>query len=303
MSTKIEWTDATWNPTTGCDRVSPGCANCYALDLAARLKAMGVAAYQKDGGRASGPGFGLTLHPDRLDLPLRWRKPRRVFVNSMSDLFHEDVPFDFIDRVFGIMLTAGRRNGHTFQVLTKRSERMREYVTKIWPGNALGEAFARTFPFVWLGVSVENQHWADVRIPVLLDTPAAVRFLSCEPLLGPLWLRPGNWIPPLGGGPKVNVLHPELSLRPSIDWVIAGGESAGPAKRALVERWQEGIGPDAGWEWVPKAQSLLWIQNIRDQCVAAGVPFFFKQWGGPRPKSGGRLLDGRTWDEFPEAPA
>src|SRR3990167_6136625 len=148
---------------------------------------------------------------------------------------------------------------------------MREYVTKIWPGNALGEAFARTFPFVWLGVSVENQHWADVRIPVLLDTPAAVRFLSCEPLLGPLDLHGSRWLF------RRDAL-PATFGNPSIDWVIAGGESAGPTKRALVERWQEGIGPDAGWEWVPKAQSLLWIQNIRDQCVAAGVPFFFKQW-------------------------
>ena len=297
MSTKIEWTDATWNPTTGCDRVSPGCANCYALDLAARLKAMGVAAYQKDGGRASGPGFGLTLHPDRLDMPLRWRKPRRIFVNSMSDLFHEDVPDNFISLCFQIMSLAPQ---HTFQVLTKRSERMHD----LMPWLLEREGDGLPLPNVWLGTSVENQHWADVRIPILLDTPAAVRFLSCEPLLGRLdltrWLRKS--VSSVDYHQRVGYdAAPGAADR--IDWMIAGGESAGPAKRALVERWQEGIGPDAGWEWVPKAQSLLWIQNIRDQCQAAGVPFFFKNWGGPRPTSGGRLLDGRTWDQFPEAPA
>ena len=337
MSTKIEWTDATWNPTTGCDRVSPGCANCYALDLAARLKAMGVAAYQKDGGRASGPGFGLTLHPDRLDMPLRWRKPRRIFVNSMSDLFHEDVPDDFIDRVFAVMALTPQ---HTYQVLTKRPERMREYMSAPDRFNRTGYAAAGIvsaqerpeqvrikraivaagigLPGSWplrnviLMVSVENQRWADIRIPQLLATPAAAYGLSCEPLLGPLKLDPA-WMGWMRGGynhklARPLLLNPEQARRfglvpTRINWVIAGGESAGPAKRALVERWQEGIGPDAGWEWVPKAQSLLWIQNIRDQCQAAGVPFFFKNWGGPRPTSGGRLLDGRTWDQFPEAPA
>src|SRR3990167_1194757 len=194
---------------------------------------------------------------------------------------------------------------------------MREYVTKIWPGNALGEAFARTFPFVWLGVSVENQHWADVRIPVLLDTPAAVRFLSCEPLLGPLELTDIRHRTPTGHECSIDALRNEEPLfrRESIDvnridWVIAGGESAGPAKRALVERCECGSTrhyPIAGCEdcagtgWRPKPEALEWVRSLRDQCVAAGVPFFFKQWGGPRPKSGGWLLDGRTWDEFPSS--
>lgn len=258
----IEWTDATWNPTTGCDRVSPGCANCYALDLAARLKRMGQAAYQRDGDpRTSGPGFGLTLHPDRLLLPLRWSRPRRVFVNSMSDLFHPEVPDGYIAQVFAAMALGPR---HTFQLLTKRPERMRGWLAG--PGaedevRAAAGAMrpgARGFPWplpnVWLGSSVENARWR-TRIDELRSAPAAVRFLSCEPILGSLG---------------------DLDLA-GIHWVIVGGES-GPRHRPVRPEW---------------------VREARDQCVAAGVPFFFKQWGGVTSKSGGRTLDGRTWDEWP----
>jgi len=265
----IEWTDATWNPTTGCDRVSPGCANCYALDLAARLKRMGSAAYQLDGDpRTSGPGFKLTLHPQRLALPLGWTRPRRVFVNSMSDLFHPDVPDAFIAQVFAAMALGTR---HTFQLLTKRPERMRVWMTASGgPEEAVRAAAADLdpsraaatlprvpwpLPNVWLGASVENARWR-TRIDDLRATPATVRFLSCEPLLGPLG---------------------DLNLD-GIGWVIVGGES-GPRHRPVHEAW---------------------ITGIRDQCTAAGVPFFFKQWGGATSKSGGRLLDGRTWDGYPE---
>jgi protein gp37 len=242
----IEWTDATWNPTTGCDRVSPGCAHCYALDLAARLKAMGSSAYQVDGDpRTSGPGFGLQLHPERLEVPLAWARPRRIFVDSMSDLFHPGVPSWFLAKVWRVMARAPQ---HTFQILTKRPERMRAWVTANY------HVTVPTLPNVWLGTSIENARWR-TRIDELRETRAAIRFLSCEPLLGALG---------------------DVDLR-DIDWVIAGGES-GPEHRPV------------------KAE---WIREIRDQCVAAGVPFLFKQWGGRTSKSGGRELDGRTWDEFP----
>jgi protein gp37 len=262
----IEWTDATWNPTTGCDRVSPGCANCYALDLAARLKRMGAAAYQADGDpKTSGPGFALTLHPERLALPLRWSRPRRVFVNSMSDLFHPDVPDHFLSLVFAAMALGGR---HSFQLLTKRPERMRAWLSDPATEAAVRGAaleldpvarrFAWPLPNVWLGASVENARWR-TRIDDLRATPAVVRFLSCEPLLGPLG---------------------DLDLA-GIHWVIVGGES-GPRHRPIEETW---------------------VLEVRDQCAGAGVPFFFKQWGGRVSKSGGRLLDGRTWDGYPELPA
>jgi protein gp37 len=268
----IEWTDSTWNPTTGCDRVSPGCAHCYALDLAARLKGMGQAAYQADGDpKTSGPGFALTLHPDRLAIPFTWSTPRRVFVDSMSDLFHPAVPDEYLDRVFAVMALAGQ---HSFQVLSKRPERMRAYMTSIAPcGPRQGEiqreiAIRRLarghgrvtetivwpLPNVWVGTSVENRRWT-TRIGELRATPAAVRFLSCEPLLGPLG---------------------ELDLE-GIGWVIVGGES-GPVHRPIEADW---------------------IRSVRDQCAAAAVPFLFKQWGGRTSKSGGRTLDGRTHDEFP----
>jgi protein gp37 len=196
----IEWTEATWNPVTGCDRVSPGCAHCYALDLAARLKRMGQAKYQRDGRKgSSGPGFGLTLHPDALAVPLRWRTPRHIFVNSMSDLFHEEIPLDFIAQVFEIMAEA---DWHVFQVLTKREERLAELASKLpWPPN------------VWMGVSIENRKFVH-RADRLREVPAAIRFISAEPLLGPL---------------------EGLDLD-GIDWLIAGGES-GPKHRPVREEW------------------------------------------------------------------
>lgn len=237
----IEWTEATWNPTTGCDKVSPGCDNCYALSLAKRLKAMGSAKYQNDGDpRTSGPGFGITVHPDALLLPYSWRTPRLVFVNSMSDLFHARVPVEFARRVFAVMADTPQ---HTYQVLTKRARRLRRV--------AGGLEFP---PNVWVGVSVEDVEHLD-RVDDLREVPAAVRFLSCEPLLGPLT---------------------GLDLA-GIGWVIAGGES-GPRHRPM---------------------DPAWVEEIRDVCAAAGVPFFFKQWGGRTPKAGGRLLDGWTYDQMP----
>ena len=237
----IEWTEATWNPTTGCDRTSPGCDRCYALALAKRLKAMGQAKYQEDGDpRTSGPGFGLTLHDDALDVPRRWRDPRLVFVNSMSDLFHPDVPLDFIARVFEVMNSTPR---HTYQLLTKRTKRLAEVARHLrWSKN------------IWMGVTIESDAYA-FRASHLRKVPAEVRFLSLEPLLGPL---------------------PSLSIE-GIDWVIVGGESGAGARPILTE----------------------WVIDIRNQCLAEGVPFFFKQWGGRTPKSGGRELEGRTWDEMP----
>lgn len=237
----IEWTEATWNPTTGCDRVSPGCDNCYALTLAKRLKAMGLDKYQADGDpRTSGPGFGVTVHPDSLLTPHSWRRPRLVFVNSMSDLFHARVPMTFIDSVFEVMRTTPQ---HTYQVLTKRAHRLARVAHRLdWPTN------------VWMGVSVESSEQFD-RVHALATVPAAVRFLSCEPLLGPLTDLPLN----------------------GIDWVIAGGESGANARP---------VDPD-------------WVRELRDLCVANHTPFFFKQWGGIRAKSGGRELDGLMWDEMP----
>ncbi|MER7348029.1 phage Gp37/Gp68 family protein [Streptomyces aurantiacus] len=237
----IEWTEATWNPTTGCDRVSDGCDNCYALVLAKRLKAMGSAKYQNDGDpRTSGPGFGLTVHPDALSVPHGWKSPRTVFVNSMSDLFHARVPLDYVRRVFDVMADTPQ---HTYQVLTKRARRLRQVADRLqWPAN------------LWMGVSVESTKEL-ARVDDLRRVPAAVRFLSCEPLLGPL---------------------PGLDLT-GIHWVIAGGES-GPHFRPVEQEW---------------------VTQVRDVCVQADVAFFFKQWGGRTPKSAGRLLEGRTWDQMP----
>jgi protein gp37 len=236
----IEWTEATWNPVTGCDRVSPGCAHCYALDLAARLKRMGQPRYQADGGKTSGPGFGLTLHRDKISEPLRWRQSKVIFVNSMSDLFHDDVPDDFIADVFATVRLAEQ---HVFQVLTKRHERLANLAPRLpWPNN------------LWMGVSIENRRFVH-RADYLREVPAAVRFVSAEPLLGPL---------------------DELDLT-GIDWLIAGGES-GPRHRPVREEW---------------------LRHLRDRCIQANVPFFFKQWGGVRSKSGGRLLDGREWSAMP----
>ncbi|CAL9673054.1 DUF5131 family protein [Streptomyces sp. enrichment culture] len=200
----IEWTEATWNPTTGCDRVSAGCDHCYALTLAKRLKAMGSAKYQSDGDpRTSGPGFGLTLHPDALSVPYGWKSPRTVFVNSMSDLFHARVPLDYVRRVFAVIADTPQ---HTYQVLTKRARRLRLVADRLeWPAN------------LWMGVSVETAKELP-RVDDLRLVPAAVRFLSCEPLLGPL----ANL--DLGG----------------IDWAIVGGES-GPGARPMREEWAADI--------------------------------------------------------------
>jgi protein gp37 len=243
-ATGIEWTEATWNPATGCDRTSPGCDHCYALTLAKRLKAMGQPKYQADGDRrTSGPGFRLTLHPDTLQIPRSWAAPRVIFVNSMSDLFHEDVPLDYIRQVFDVMAATPQ---HTYQVLTKRSKRLARDANKLdWPAN------------LWVGVSVENQRYA-FRTEQLREVPAAVRFVSAEPLLGPVNFD-------LDG----------------IAWMIVGGES-GPNARPMIPEW---------------------VEQIRDDCLAGGVAFFFKQWGGRTPKAHGRELDGRTWDEMPRESA
>jgi protein gp37 len=304
---KIEWTDATWNPTTGCDRVSPGCDHCYAMTLAPRLKAMGSAHYQRDGDpKTSGPGFGVSVHPDALDWPLCKKKSMRIFVNSMSDLFHDEVPDDFIARVFAVMSMAKQ---HTFQVLTKRHGRMRSLLSSglfklmvdgerlqrgvsVLPDSRRADGtYAWPLSNVWLGVSVENQQWADIRIPALLGTPAAVRFLSCEPLLGPVDIaryidpeRECNCHVPAMDGAGQHSAACRCLTQPEISWVIVGGESGKGARP---------MHPD-------------WARSLRDQCTTAGIPFHFKQWGSHdehgmpmHKKAAGRELDGRTWDEFP----
>lgn len=324
----IEWTQATWNPITGCTEVSPGCDHCYAKTFAERFRGTPGHYFER--------GFDVQLRPDKLDQPLRWRRPRRIFVNSMSDLFHDSVPDAYIARVFAVMALAPQ---HTFQLLTKRHGRMRsvldddQFVRKVW--NECDDIVAREhqagftdwpLPNVWLGVSAENQQWADIRIPALLDTPAAVRFVSAEPLLGPSdmsrFLRPnrcsqcsGDW-----SSPACGPTHAVLTVDRGLHLVIVGGESGRGARP---------MHPD-------------WARGLRDQCQAAGVAFFLKQWGeyipGPSAnaepvdlyveresgrtatddqfwhingghwwgvrrvgkKAAGRVLDGRTWDEFPE---
>jgi protein gp37 len=294
--TSIEWTEATWNPTTGCDRISTGCDNCYALTLAARLKAMGSAKYQSDGDpRTSGPGFGLTVHESVIGQPLWWRTPRLVFVNSMSDLGHARIPRTALARIFAVMALTRR---HTFQVLTKRPGRLARILTgeaflaavaeqatnlissrgwARWQLDLGGQRLAGDssdgpgwsvvdtprdntwvppwpLPNVWIGTSIESdQHTG--RADQLRQVPAAVRFISAEPLLSAL---------------------PSLQLA-GIDWVIAGGES-GPGHRPL---------------------HLHWVRDLRDRCAEQQVAFFFKQVGGRTPKAGGRLLDGRTHDAMP----
>ena len=233
QASKIEWTESTWNPVTGCTKISLGCRNCYAERLAKRLKAMGQPNYRN--------GFKPTLHPHALDIPLHWRKPRSIFVNSMSDLFHKDVPFDFIEQIFDVM---SRASHHRFQVLTKRSERLLELSPNLtWPDN------------VWMGVTVEAADYLS-RLDDLRQTDAIIKFVSLEPLLGPI---------------------PQINLE-AVDWVIAGGES-GPGARPMH--------PD-------------WPTDIRDQCLAANTPFFFKQWGGTNRKKTGRILDGRIWGDMPK---
>ena len=275
--TGISWANATWNPITGCAKVSQGCKNCYALRDWARLAANPKTIYH-------GREFtDVRCHPERLDQPLRWTRSRLIFVNSMSDLFHEDVPDDFIDKVFAVMGLSGK---HTFQVLTKRPERMKAYMASRAKSVEYFERAARemgyTFKFefdgkthgtlswplpnVWLGVSVENQETADERIPLLLQTPAAVRWVSAEPLLGPADL-PGLFF---YGTERTGGVEPLRKHRhPLIDWVVVGGES-GPKARPM--------NPD-------------WARSLRDQCAEAGVPFFFKQWGSWEPVARSGAVD------------
>ena len=230
----IEWTESAWNPVTGCTKISPGCKHCYAERMAVRLQAMRQPNYER--------GFKVSLQEHMLELPLAWRKSQTIFVNSVSDLFHREVPDAFIRRVFDVM---GRASWHTFQVLTKRADRMEGLGRSLeWPDN------------VWAGVSVETREYLD-RIDHLRRIPARVRFISFEPLLERLG---------------------EIDLT-GIDWVIVGGES-GPRARPMKQAW---------------------VVEIREQCLAAGAPFFFKQWGGTNKKKAGRLLDGRTWGGFPGA--
>jgi protein gp37 len=323
---KIEWTEATWNPVYGCTKVSPGCANCY-IERTPPYRVAGL--------RFERGAIPVQLKPERLDQPLRWQRPRRVFVNSLSDLFHENVPFEFIDHVFAAMAAVPQ---HTFQVLTKRPRRMLEYMTAVAADGSddggegyqgahfrvdclaarleakkynqplkwrlEGDPIEWPLPNVWLGVTCENQRWANERIPLLLETPAAVRFVSCEPLLGPVDLTRLVWpdrgavlLSTLTVPPRLNALrgYSDNGRHTRLDWVIVGGESAGSRARRLVY-WETGGESEVpGWE--PKPQALAWVRSIRDQCLNAGVPFFFKQWGGPRPDSGGRALDGRIWDD------
>lgn len=312
-TTKIEWAEAVWNPITGCTKVSPGCANCYAERMAKRLQAMGIVGYDnviKSNGNWTGH---VNFMMSKLEEPLRWKKPRKIFVNSMSDLFHEKIDELPLDMIWDIMERASQ---HVFLILTKRAYRMAKYI------------FSRgdVLPNVWLGVSVEDQRRADERIPWLLQTPAAVRFVSAMPLLGPVdiasYLRRMKWTNRVPGRAEVTEIIPRL------DWVICGGES-GPGARPMH--------PD-------------WARSLRDQCQAAGVPFLFKQWGAwalkdsvkglsavkdfgvlspegdwyhlhtgwnGRPEDpdtgeayminagkhrAGRFLDGKLWDEYPDFP-
>ena len=228
----IEWTESTWNPVTGCTKISPGCKHCYAERMANRLKAMGQRNYAR--------GFELTLQNHMLEVPLHWKKPQTIFVNSMSDLFHSDVPFEYIHHVFDVMR---RAHWHRFQILTKRSDRLVELDAHIdWPKN------------VWMGVSVESKKYL-TRVDDLRTTHASVKFLSIEPLLEDLG---------------------KFSLA-GIDWAIVGGES-GPGARLMDPNW---------------------VRNLRQMCIAEGVAFFFKQWGGTRKKRSGRSLDGVEWDQMP----
>lgn len=238
-NSSIEWTEATWNPTTGCTEVSPGCGRCYAKPLSNRLKAMGQKKYRN--------GFKFTEHPSTLDQPLRWRKPRKIFVNSMSDLFHVDARMEYVAQCFDVMLRADR---HVYQVLTKRPDSMAEF----------SEHFAKFYGYaipkhIWMGTSIENANYR-WRIDSLRKVLCTVRFLSIEPLIGDIG---------------------ELDLS-GIHWVIVGGES-GPNFRPVKKEW---------------------IVGVIQQCEEQHVPVFFKQWGGIRPKSGGRMIDGKIYDQYPE---
>jgi protein gp37 len=233
----IEWTDATWNPVRGCTKISPGCKHCYAETFAERFRGVPGHPYEQ--------GFDLRLVPGKLEEPLRWSKSRMIFVNSMSDLFHEDVPDDYVLAVAGVMENA---SWHTYQVLTKRAGRLQQALRTTLHAQA-------TLTHIWWGVSVEDRAHGLPRIDQLRDAPAAVRFLSIEPLLEDL------------GDVNLSGIH----------WVIVGGESGHGARPMQRE----------------------WVESLRDQCAAAGVPFFFKQWGGVRKTKAGRILDGRTYDELP----
>lgn len=334
----IEWTDATWNPISGCSKVSPGCQHCYAEQLSHRF---GWTGKPWTVGNAI---ENVVLHHERLDKPLHWKKPRKIFVNSMSDLFHEQVPDEFIAKIFNIMANAP---WHTFQILTKRPRRMLQWFDSVkrWDhedgsvfhlGNDDIVVGYREWPLknVWIGVSVEDQQRADERIPLLLQTPAAVRFLSCEPLLGEVdlslwmswegehcqscgrgysdvyWVDDEVWrsvVDSTGAGLRcpdcftaeaaaigITVDVRRSTYRSGLDWIVVGGES-GHGARPMQEEW---------------------AISLRDQCVSEGIPYFFKQWGEFHPtsehldgerfmirvgkKAAGRLLDGRTWDEFPK---
>ena len=249
---KIEWTEKTWNPASGCTKISDGCKNCYAETMAKRLKAMGIKEYEN--------GFAVTLHPSRLREPLERKKPTMYFVCSMGDLFHEDVPFEFIDRVFAIIALTPHL---TYQILTKRPERMRQYFERLKINNVYylkvpwenlpvskgyGDLFVANPPFanVWLGVTAENQEQADKRIPILLDTPAAIRFVSVEPILGFITLR-------ALGASKIDALGAKTRL----DWVIVGGETGTGARLSQYE----------------------WVDRVKYDCEPTRVPFFFKKWG------------------------
>lgn len=316
-NTSIEWADTTWNPLLGCERVSPGCDACYAIRTATiragnphpRVAAAFEGLTERRDGRLDWSGR-INLLPDRLSEPTKTRKPKKIFVNSQSDLFHKDVPDEFIAKVFAVMAAAPQ---HTFQLLTKRHARLRSLLSSdrfrrsvqarvpYFAPNPYARTHSRVWPLpnLWVGVSVEDQHWADIRIPALLDTPAAVRWLSLEPLLGPVSLR--GWVErtPVDEGD-----YPSY-----VDWAVVGGES-GPGARPMRTEW---------------------ARSLRDQCVAANVPFLFKQWGAwvapsqmPEDtfmswdvahgndacdidkdqwrfskKDAGRLLDGREWNEFP----
>jgi protein gp37 len=327
-NSSIEWTEATWNPLLGCSRVSPGCDSCYAINTATiragnphpRVAAAFEGLTERRDGRLDWTGR-INLLPERLTQPMSWRKPKRIFVNSQSDLFHADVPDEYIAKVFAVMALVPQ---HTFQLLTKRHARMRSLLNShAWwtrfsievaemrkAGQSIAyDADGPHLPNLWLGVSVEDQKWADIRIPALLDTPAAVRWISAEPLLGPVDLseyldcqeyKELEYVPGTG-----NVAW----YGPKLGWIVCGGES-GPGARPMH--------PD-------------WARGLRDQCAEASVPFFFKQWGNwvapnemppdtfmdwdvengtsaydrDQPwrvgkKRAGRLLDGRTWDEYPE---
>jgi len=316
MPTKIEWATDSWNPITGCTPISEGCQNCYAERMSKRLA-----------GRCGYPSedpFKVTLHPDKLDQPLRWKKPRMIFVCSMGDLFHKDVPFDQISQVFDVMCSwrwptkeaecSGDASlledpGHTFMVLTKRPERIPEWLSWLghyWPGdspvNINLEAEGHFGKHIWFGVTAENQARADERIPILMQIPAAVRFVSVEPMLGPMDLEIwGQYEHPDNEGYGVDAIK-------CLDWIICGGET-GPGARPMR--------PD-------------WVRSLRDQCQAAGTPFFFKSWGdwvapSQMPyatyrnildygggigisdvpcrvgkKRSGCLLDGQKWNQYPE---